>query len=438
MTEFEKRGKPTVLFTAKMFVRVAEASARAFGVNSVALAVIPSPGTNQTKEGLEKMSADAIEEVIAGFTSPLKINFAKARPAEVIKYEADDILEAVRRMNKAFLDEDWGDGFPINPATPSEVEKMLKGTRLNPDDVIGVLEPGFGLASIEKIAINAVMAGCLPEHMPIILTAVKIFADPYEHLRSSAQSTAPNAPLVVVNGPIAKQVKINSKCCCLGPGAVSYANTVIGRALRLILMNIGYCYPNSGDMDVQGLPTKYSMVVAENQDDNPWDPYHVERGFAKDVSTVTVHWNYGAMDILDFWSTTPEGVIEKYSYAPGARTGGNFHWLYGRMDGSKEHDFILMGPDHARLFARNGWSKKKVQEALWNKARLPFNVMCSDLKKFKAAHPELISLADKPDSLVPVKEDPECYEIAVVGADVGRSIFCWGKHQPITKAIEGV
>ena len=97
-----------------------------------------------------------------------------------------------------------------------------------------------------------------------------------------------------------------------------------------------------------------------------------------------------------------------------------------------------MGPDHARLFARNGWNKAKVQEALWNKARLPFRVMCSDLKKFNAAHPELSSLAQNPDTLVPVKESPDCYEIAVVGADVGRSIFCWGKHQPITKAIDEV
>ncbi|MSQ53117.1 MAG: hypothetical protein EXR28_14665 [Betaproteobacteria bacterium] len=444
ITQIEKRGIPGVLFVAQSFVRDAQASARAFGLNDVALAVMPTPGTNKPEDTLRQMAADAIEQVITGLTRPVarKIGAAAAKPSEILSYGGGDLLDALEAMNRAYLAEGWSDGLPLVPATQPAVAKMLAGTALPRDHAIGLLEPGFGIATIEKLAINAVMAGCRPEHFPVLITSVQCFCDAKAMMRSVAVSTAPNAPLALINGPIAKEININSKCCALGPGAASYANTVIGRALRLILMNVGYCYPGSGDMDTIGSPTKYGMCVAENEEDSPWPAFHTERGFDRNQSTVTIHWNYGLVDVLDFWSTSAEGVIEKYSRLPGAREGGAFTWLGGHhVDANtrvtvREHNMILMGPEHARLFARQGWDKNRVREELHKRARIPFGVFNSDPIKFKAAHPELLWMMDHPDLPVPVLEAPECYEIAVVGADVGRGIFIWGKHEPVIRAID--
>jgi hypothetical protein len=446
MFELEKRGIPTVSWTAERFIDDAQASALAFGLTTIPIAIIPVPCTNEPADRIRQMAADSIDQVIDGLTKPVspKVTKVAARPSKVLKFQAEDLLEAFEKMNKSFLDEGWSDGFPLVPPTSQAVEHMLSGTSFSREKVICLLEPGNGIATVEKIAINAVMAGCRPEHLPVVITAVQCLSDPKTMLRNMAVSTGPHAPLIIVNGPIAKEININAKACALGPGSISYANTVIGRSLRLIMMNVGHCYPGILDMDTIGSPTKYSMCVAENEDDNPWEPFHVERGYDKDTSTVTVHFNYGVCDLLDIWSTTPEGLMERYSSSP-INIGhvGAGLWLIGRRSDpryhvqAKDHDFILMCPDHARIFANHNWDKDKIRQTLYEQALAPFKVLFKDMKLVKAAHPELMWLKDHPDLMLPVLETPDCFEIAVVGADVGRSIFFWGANEPVTKPIEG-
>jgi len=446
MFEMEKRGIPTVSWTAERFIGDAQASARAFGLSTIAMAVIPDPATNEPTDRIWEMVTASIDQAIDGLTKPVlpEADKVAARPSEVLKFQAEDLLEATEKMTHSFLDEGWSDGFPLVPPTPRAVEHMLSGTSFDRDKVICILEPGNGIASVEKIAINAVMAGCRREHLPVIITAVQCLADPKTMLRNMAVSTGPHAPLIIVNGPIAKELNINAKCCALGPGSASYANTVIGRSIRLIMMNVGHCYPGALDMDTIGSPTKYSMCVAENEEDNPWQPFYVDRGFVKDTSTVTVHFNYGTCDVLDLWSTTPEGLIEKYASSP-TNLGhmGAGLWLIGRRADPRyhisveDHDLILMCPDHARIFANHGWDKKKIQQTIYKQAVMPFKLLFKDMKLVKVAHPELGWLEDHPDLMLPVLETPDCYEIVVVGADVGRSMFFWGANEPVTKPIEG-
>src|SRR5262245_12587439 len=273
MIELERRGVATVTCTAQGFVRDARESAKAFGLPDLPLAVFPRPFTNQAAADIETMIDDGFEQIIAALTGvpqPVAAKTARGMMAPLLSYEGQDLLVCFERMNEAFLELGWADGFPLIPPTRDRVDRMLSGAnRYQPDAKIAVLEPGFGVATVEKIAINAVMAGCRAAHLPIIIAAIQCLAEPKMILRMLAMSTGPHAPLILVNGPEARRVGLNSGCCALGPGAPSWVNTVIGRAVRLCMMNIGHTYPGVADMDTVGSPTKYSLCVAEREEASP-------------------------------------------------------------------------------------------------------------------------------------------------------------------------
>ncbi|MCI0848076.1 MAG: hypothetical protein J4N86_06065, partial [Chloroflexi bacterium] len=235
MVEFEKRGVPTVSWVAEGFIRDAIRSAENFGVPTVAMATMPSPFTNQSPGGVESMVSAGIDQVIQGLTEPPERGPAvdagfTTITEPMLNFEGKDLLDTMEVMNRQFLEWRWSDGFPLVPPTPDRVERMMAGTTRDPQDVVTTLEPGFGVATVEKIAANAVMAGCRPEHMPVLITAVECISEPVIYLRNKAMSTGPHAPLILVNGPIAKELNINYGVCALGPGSISYANSVIGRA----------------------------------------------------------------------------------------------------------------------------------------------------------------------------------------------------------------
>jgi len=471
MVELEKQGVPTVIFTAQTFVKDARQSSKSFGVSNLPLAVVPLPFTNQSEESIRRMVEESFGQVVAGLTlavgtsEPVSIPEKKSTdpifcgpdgcepaPLDALKtrdeklcYEGRDLLDAFAKMNREFLKFGWGDGFPVVPPTPASVKEMLRGTRLSPEEVIAVLEPGFGLATVEKIAVNAIMAGCSPGHMPVLVTAVKCLARPEIYLRNKAMSTGSHAPLMLVSGPMAKELNINSGICALGPGAPSAVNTALGRALRLIMMNIGHTYPGVSDMDTIGSPTKYSLCIAENENRSPWEPYHVAKGFSKNESTVTIHFNYGICELYDFANSVPEKLVEVYATATknvAQLSTGN--WVLGRRSDPRygtqemEHNFMLMCPDHARVFEKAGWSRKDLQEAMYKAARIPFKTLMlnKEVRALEAAHPELKWMLENPDLLVPVVEVPECFEIAVVGGNAGRGTYFYGAGGPVTLPIE--
>ncbi|MEK7385647.1 MAG: hypothetical protein AABZ83_04335 [candidate division NC10 bacterium] len=447
MVELERRGIPTVLFTAKTFVHDAERSAASFGLAGLPLAVVPLPFTNQKPEDIHRMAGAAFDQILAGLTKTVEPPKAVERPAleERLVFEGQDLLDAWGRMQADFLRRGWSDGLPLVAPTDRAVEAMLRGVKRGPGDVVATLEPGFGIATVEKLAINAVMAGCGPEHLPFLIAAVRCLAEPKMYIRNKAMSTGPHAPLVLVNGPKGRVASVNSGMCALGPGAPSASNTVLGRALRLSMMNVGHTYVGVSDMDTIGSPLKYACCCAENEAESPWEPYHVTRGFAKDASTVTVHFVYGICELHDFRSTTPEDLIQVFATAAtNVAQVGTGLWLIGRRvdprsrTEEKEHNTLFICPEHAQIFAKAGWGRREIQEGLYRAARLPFRTMMlnKEPKAMQAAHPELGWMADHPDLPVPVVEDPACFDIAVVGAAAGRGAYFYGAGEPVTMPVE--
>lgn len=196
--------------------------------------------------------------------------------------EVEDLEEAYELV----LEKGWGDGLPVVPPTAERVEKMLDAVDADPQTVVGRIPPAMNNATIEKIAINATMAGCRPEYLPVVIAAVEAALVPEVNLGAIQGTTCPAAPMLVVNGPIRKQLNINSGIGCLGPGW--RANATIGRAFRLSMITLGGAVPGQVAKSMMSLPERYTFCFAEDEEESPWEPLHVEKGFDKGTSTVTV------------------------------------------------------------------------------------------------------------------------------------------------------
>jgi hypothetical protein len=198
-------------------------------------------------------------------------------------------MDAYEGMEKSFLKHGWSDGLPIVPPTREAVNRMLEGTELSPEHLIAVFPPGQGKATVEKIAVNAVMAGCLPQYMPLILAAVDAIIDPAFDLVGVQSTSGQLAPLLIVSGQkLIEKLNINDSYCTLGPGW--RANSSIGRALKLIMMNIGHTWPGINDMKAFGNPFRYVTLIGENEAaySGAWEPLRVTEGYSKDQPTLSV------------------------------------------------------------------------------------------------------------------------------------------------------
>jgi len=215
----------------------------------------------------------AVKNVIEAVQEFSKLKEGEKLPRIVFKGSLGEV-------NRFFYKRGWADGLPIIPPTEEAVKEMLTGTDLPSDHIIGTIIPRSGKATVEKIAINAVMAGALPTYMPLLIAGVQAIMDPRSRYSTWGVSTGSWSPFWIVNGPIRNDLNINSSSGALSPGDI--ANAAIGRAMGLIIKNIGGVRKGIEDMGVLGNPGKYSMVIAENEEDSPWEPLHVEQGFNKE------------------------------------------------------------------------------------------------------------------------------------------------------------
>jgi hypothetical protein len=296
----------------------------------------------------------------------------------------------------------WTDGLPIVPPTERRVHEFLKQTPRDPREVVGVLPPRQGEATIEKIAINAVMAGCRPEYFPVVLAAIEALADPLFNLDSVQATTHPVATLLVVNGPITRAIGLQAGYGSFGQGF--RANLTIGRAVRLVLMNVGGGLPGSGDRATQGTPAKIAYCVAENEAESPWEPLHVEAGLPADTSTVTVFGCEGPHNIQDHYSNTALGVLLTVAGAMGQAGSNN---LLGRG-----WPLLSLGPEHAATIAREGYGKQKVKEFLFEHARFPLAKLG---REFQRQQIERWGVVDAPDTMVPIVRKAEDITVIVTG-----------------------
>ena len=253
------------------------------------------------------------------------------------------------------------DGLPVIPPTEAAVLAMLEAAKLQPDALFGAIPPEGGPATAEKVAINAVMAGCLPGYFPVVLAALRAIMAPKFNLLGIQTTTNPVAPVLIVNGPIRKALDVNSGRGCLGPGW--RANATIGRAVRLCLLNIGGCPPGDVDKAIHGMPGKLSFCFGEAQEESPWEPLHVENGFAKGSSTVTAVGGQGTQNI---YCACLDPVDVVTMVADGMAVYGNNGYL--RAAGNP---LVIFSPGHAKIFADAGWSKQRVKTELFERTKVP-------------------------------------------------------------------
>jgi hypothetical protein len=255
----------------------------------------------------------------------------------------------------------WTDGLPVVPPTPERVIRMLGGTGRDPAEVIGVLPPDYQECTVEKAAINAVMAGCLPEYLPVVLAATESFAAGPFNAHGVVATTWYSGPVIIVNGPIATRIGMNAEHNAFGPG--NRANATIGRALNLIIRNVGGGRPGEVDRSTQGHPAKYTMAFPEREADSPWPSLAVERGVPEGASAVSLFAGQGPTPIADQKSTTPESLVR--SLAAGLRT-VRHPKAVGRVAA-----ILAVSPEHARIFGRAGWDKQRLRAEIIDLLTLP-------------------------------------------------------------------
>lgn len=255
---------------------------------------------------------------------------------------------------EALFDRGWSDGLPVVTPTPVRVLRMLAGTSRSPGEVVAVVPPNLAQATVEKVAVNAVLAGCRPEYLPVVLAAVQAACTDEFNAHGLLATTWGAGPAIVVNGPITREIGMNAEGNALGQG--NRANLTIGRALQLVIRNVGGGRPGEVDRAALGYPGKIGFCFAENEDGSPWEPLSVARGVAPGTSAVTVFAAEGPRGIADQISRTPDSLAR--SLAAGLRSVAHPK-LPMAFDAT-----LVVCPEHARVFAAAGWSRADLEEAL--------------------------------------------------------------------------
>lgn len=255
----------------------------------------------------------------------------------------------------------WSDGLPVVPPTPERVFRMLRGTHRAPDDVVGVVPPNQVECTVEKIAINAVMAGCKPEYMPVVLTAVEAACRPEFGMHGVLATTYFSSPIVIVNGPISKKIGMNAGGNALGQG--NRANATIGRALQLVIRNVGGGKPGEIDRAALGYPGKYTFCFAEREHDSPWQSLAQERGFDTAASTVTLFAGGGVQGMADQRSREPQSLARSFAACLRVVCHPKITLATDAM--------LVVSPEHGRIFKEAGWQKERLREALRQLLMLP-------------------------------------------------------------------
>jgi hypothetical protein len=426
--ELEKRGIPTVTICTDAFEGLAREEAKNLGMPDLPLVIIKHPIGGEPPDVIRQRAEEAAPPVLRALTDGLEAQTAASASKEeasarrLIFASDDEVLEAYHARR-------WTDGLPFVLPTIKRVDAMIAGSGRGGDEVIAVVPPRWAEATVESIAINAVMAGCLPTHMPPVITAVQAACDPEFGLYSVQATTHPCAVLMLVSGPIVDELGLNSGHGALGPGF--RGNSAAGRAMRLVLMNVGGGIPGHGDQATHGSPAKFSYCVAENEAATPWEPFRVTRGFGLDDSTVTVFSGEGPHNINDHVCTSAVStltVVADTMTTVGHNNAGSV--IRGDV-------LVVFGPEHAHTIAAGGFSKRDVQRFLFEHARNKVGIL-KLRAMYKAGNwPDWVD-RDDDEALCPIVGAPEDIHIVVTGGPGKHSAFIptFGTSKSVTRRIE--
>jgi len=455
---------PTVYLTTSQFNEDAHYSAEDNGVPNMRIVAIPADQFYReriTKERAKPVVEKHFNEMVAAMTTPITADEKRPKKKEaktrMLKVSGVNMEDAAENFNDMFLQNRWGDGLPMVPPTPERVKWMLTGTSRSPDEKIGTISPRNGMATIEKIAINAVMAGAKPEYLPVIIAAVEGLADDSFDDLHFTTSTGSFNMLIAVSGPIAKELNMNN-----GVGMLSYgnrANGTIGRAIRMCIINFGQTWPGVNDMALVGRSDPYTFVTfAENQDQSPWQPYATSRGFKADDSTVTLSvYGMGEPQVHGGGAVAlvpPESIINTIikdvnTHARGRSFGGR-----SSLGRGYSKLFVIMNPEVAQeLHDRLGYkTRESLIQHIYDEASIPYEeltdadkqsvegvIKSGRLPKDRVA---AFEAGLKPGGKVPSMRELSDMQLIVAGGIPGYTLTVWGyldgiykPHSIITKKI---
>ncbi|HTV37050.1 MAG TPA: hypothetical protein VMF12_11535 [Xanthobacteraceae bacterium] len=421
--EMERRGIPTVTVFSTAFANAACNQAAGRGMADLPLVRIPHP-MHTAPRAVVAQRADAVLDTL--------VERLTTRGEEVVA--AVDTLRAQGGSNEIDDQElmfarGFTDGLPVVIPTAEKVAAMVAACGREAGEPLGPFPPRWRKATIEKVAINAVMAGCRPEYFPVVLAALDAALDNDCQLYGIQTATNTTAPLFIVNGPIVKELDINARGNVFGQG--SRANATIGRAVALVLRNIGGDRPGETDMATHGQAGKFSACIAEAEDDSPWSPFHVDAGFAAADSTVTVIGASAPQNIFTYGCETGQDILEHFIGASLGLGHNNIIFPTGPL--------FVVGPEHAATMARDGIGKKEIQNALFERARIPLSSFAA--RSVRGLHhrrarwfaevgdPHHIGIADRAEDI----------HIVVAGGAGIHSLFVPTSfsYRPVTRRVAG-
>lgn len=339
-----------------------------------------------------------------------------------IKSRYYDVADPFDAMELCYA-KGWTDGFPVVPPTEERIVAMLAAAGLEPDAQVAFIENRQVSVTAEKIAINAVLAGCKPEYMPVVVAAVEALGDPLYGYHGPATSTGGSAVLMIVNGPIARELDINCGNNLFGPGW--RANATIGRAARLVMRNTMGTLPGTLDQSSLGHPGKYSYCIAENEAESPWPPLHVDRGYRREQNTVTIMAALGVHQISNGLSSTPEGLLTTLC--------AHMRISAGTMR-QPQYALIFAG-EHMVTIARSGWTRDDIKRYCFENSK----ISVAELKRSNIQDGAVIAADER--TMVPLVESPDDFLVIMAGGRAGvQSAFIpgWGGKagsQSVTREI---
>ncbi len=455
---------------AKDFEQDARSAAYVHGMPTLRRVVIPSyVWGRQPREAKKPLAEANFDDLVEALSRPLTAEEAKPiqkkEVLEPVEFAAESYEAVFEKFNRSFLDNRWGDGLPLVPPTPERVKWMLSGTSRSPDEVIGKVAPGNGIATTEKIAINAVMAGARPEYLPVIITAMEGLTDENYDLLHMQASVGNFTLAIIVTGPIAQEINMNS-----GPGFLGHgwrANATIGRAVRLCLLNLGHVWPGVNDMANIGRPSPHTFYTfAENEELCPWSPYHVGQGFKPEDSCVTVSTvgGYGSFGVNQFTGRTAQELLDDI-----IKTISQYRRIFALFQRGTANPIahppkhiILLYPQAAMDLHHLGFTQEGLANYICERTSVPYEELGPEevsgiQERIKGSIEGGMILADtippdripvfqealKPGGKVPVMISPKDIHIIVAGGAPGTALWMsyikapykWTSHQ--TKLIRG-
>ena len=353
----------------------------------------------------------------------MSAQLAPASPAASVP-EGTDLVEW-------YYDKGFSDGLPVIPPTPEKLAAMLAALGGEPEKVECRVPPRWGGLTREVLAINLVLAGCKPEYAPVVRAAMLALTETAFNLNGVQATTHMCSPLLVVNGPLAGRIGMNGGCNAFGSG--NRANATIGRAIRMILLNVGGGWPGDLDKSTLGNPTKYTYAVCENEL-SPFAPYHVEKGFAAEDSTVFVMAAEAPHSVTNHVANDPQGILDSICSAMSTYAHNNAV--------SSGHCAVVLGPEHAATIAKHGWKRNDIKSYLWMYSGNKFRELAFEHRYGKVYNRSLpVWYRRDLDSHIPAVPSPENIHLFVIGGEAGRfSAFIpgWGHMtSPVLREIDG-